>query len=288
MCARLVRRGHSVWAHDIDAAALSRIVNDGAVSAASAAEAADEAEIVFTCLPSPPDVTQAVVGDDGILERAKSGAMIVDLSTNDPIVAQRLAAQARDHAIGFADAPVSGGVPRAIDGTLTFMVGAQPEEFGRIQPLLGALGSQIFHLGPVGTGSIAKLANNLLAMCNLAAAHEVFMTAKRCGLPPERLLSVLEVSSGESAVLALIQRKIFVGDFSPDFTLDMAYKDLALALDLGERTGVPMSFGGLLKGLLQQARARGYGTNDAVAMVRVLEDIMGDSVRAEISIPQGD
>ncbi len=280
MCERLVDAGHRVSAFDISDRALRGAKRSGAVPAASAADAAANADVIFTCLPSPQAVVDAIAGKDGVFAGARRGAVVTDLSTNDPHVVRELARQAQERDIRFADAPVSGGVPRARNGTLTIMVGSTADDFETIEPILTCLGSRVFHIGPVGCGNVAKLANNLIAMCNLATAYEGFMAVKRHGIAPETFLSVLEVSSGASAVLPLMKTKVLTGDFDPDFTLDMAYKDARLALEVGEKGGVPMSFGTLLKLQLEQARARGYGADDVTSVVRVLEDTMSDAVRA--------
>ena len=280
MCKQFLDAGHSVTAFDLDAAALARMVEAGAKGASSSAEVGAASEVVFTCLPSPASVVDAVAGPGGILEGARAGTIVVDLSTNAPETIRELAARAGENHVALLDAPVAGGVPKAIEGTLTLMVGGEAEDFALVEPLLRCLGTQIFHLGRHGAGCAAKLANNLMATCNMCAAIEVFMMMKRWGIPPERFLETVEAGSGQSASLERFRRKILYGDFSAEFTVDMAYKDLSLALKLGEETGVPLAFGGLVKLLMQTARASGYGQEDACALARVLEDVMGDDIRA--------
>jgi 2-hydroxymethylglutarate dehydrogenase len=281
MCERLIEHGHSIAAFDIDRWAVARIVSSGAAAAESYAATAAESDVVFTCLPSPEAVVTAITGKDGLLTGARPGTTIVDLSTNDPDVIQALAERARAVDVGLVDAPVAGGVPKAMSGTLTVLVGGSKEDFERVYPLLECLGSHIFHLGPPGSGCVVKLANNLLAFCNMAAANEAFMAVKRWGIAPARFLEALEVGSGGSAILERFHRKILPGDFDPEFSIDLAYKDINLALKIGEQAGVPMTFAGAVKVLMQQARGRGYGSEDCCALVRVLEDIVGDTVRSE-------
>ena len=159
------------------------------------------------------------------------------------------------------------------------MVGGAPEDVEKARPLLDCLGSHVFHLGPVGAGSIVKIANNLLAFCNLAAASEAFLALVRLGIAPEHFLEVLNVSSGGSVILERFHRKILPGDFSAEFTLDLAYKDVGLGLKLGDESGVPMAAATATKILMQQAMNRGYGADDCSAMIRALEDIVGATVR---------
>ena len=281
ICVRLIDHGHRVAAFDIDDEALARIVSKGALRATSSASAAAEAEVVLTCLPSPEAVWDAITGPDGVLVGARPGTTLLDLSTNDPERVGSLAELSRAAGVGMIDSPVAGGVPRASAGTLTLMVGGAPDDFEKVRPLLDCLGAHVFHVGPAGSGSIVKIANNLLAFCNLAAACEVFIAVERLGIPPERFLEILDVSSGGSAILERFHRKILPGNFSAEFTLDLAYKDVSLGLKLGDESGVPMVFPAMVKILMQQARARGYGADDCCAMIRALEDVAGATVRAE-------
>lgn len=279
MCVRLIDAGHEVSAFDLAPPALARIAERGARAADSSAGVAAASEIVLTCLPSPAEVVAAVSGPDGILDGIAAGGAVVDLSTNAPDIVRGLASAAGERGVAFLDAPVAGGVPKAVEGTLTLMVGGGEDDFVRVKPILDCLGANVFHLGRPGAGSAAKLGNNLMAACNLAASFEIFMTMKRHGIEPDRFFEVVNVGSGASAALERY-RKVLVGDFSAEFTVDMAYKDLSLALNLGEEAGVPLRFGYLLKTLSMEARARGYGQDDACALVRILEDTMSDELRA--------
>ena len=184
LCSRLIEHGHEVAAFDLDDAALARIVARGAEGATSSANAAAGAEIVLTCLPSPAATSDAIAGPDGVLAGATPGAILVDLSTNDPEVVRALAERAEAAGLRMIDSPVAGGLPKAFDGTLTLMVGGAEQDVERAQPVLGCLGSHIFHLGPVGSGSVVKIANNVLAFCNLAAASEAFLAVARLGISP--------------------------------------------------------------------------------------------------------
>ena len=279
LCSRLIEHGHQVAAFDLDDAALARVVARGAEGATSSATAAAGAEIVLTCLPSPAATSDAIAGPDGVLAGATPGAILVDLSTNDPEVVRALAERAEAAGLHMIDSPVAGGLPKAFDGTLTLMVGGAEQDVERARPVLGCLGSHIFHLGPVGSGSVVKIANNVLAFCNLAAASEAFLAVARLGISPERFLDVLDVSSGGSVILERFHRKVLPGDFSAEFTLRLAYKDVGLGLKLGDESGVPMVFATAVGTLMQQAIARGYGEEDCCAMIRALEDVVGAPLR---------
>jgi 3-hydroxyisobutyrate dehydrogenase-like beta-hydroxyacid dehydrogenase len=277
---RLVANGHDVRVFDVSTKAVDRAVAGGATAADGLRAVADACETVFTCLPSPAVVTEVVAGRDGLLRAGSPGRLIVDLSTNDPAVVAQLADDAAASSSSFLDAPVAGGVPGAEAGTLTVMVGGDRDAFDRVLPLLRCFGQNVFHLGAAGTGSVAKLANNLLAFCNMAAAAEAFLAAKHAGIDPRRFLEVLTVASGNSASLERYRRKVLSGDFGAEFALDLGYKDLALAMKIGEAAGVPMLFASTLRETLEQARASGYGSDDVCSVVRVLEDRTGETIRS--------
>lgn len=278
LCERLLGAGHTVTVFDIADRRLAAAVECGAITAAGPRDVGARADIVFTCLPSPESVEAVVSAPDGVL-RAERAQIVVDLSTNDPRVVRELAERAASMSAHFLDSPVAGGVPGARAGTLTLMVGGDDGAFARVLPLLRCLGSTVFHLGPAGSGSVAKLVNNLLAFCNMAAAAEAFILSKRAGIEPEKLLEVLEAGSGGSAALERYRRKIIPGDFSAEFTVDLALKDLGLAMDLGDRHGVPMPFASAVKVALQQAHASGHGDLDVCGLVRVAEEITGEEIR---------
>jgi len=167
MCKQLIDVGHSVAAFDLDGAALSRIIEVGAKRASSSEEVGAASDVVFVCLPSPAAVVDAVAGPGGVLKGAKPGTIIVDLSTNAPETIRELAVRCGKKRVAVLDAPVAGGVPKAIEGTLTLMVGGEADDFARVEPLLRCLGTQIFYLGLHGAGCAAKLANNLMGACNM-------------------------------------------------------------------------------------------------------------------------
>src|SRR4051794_2863916 len=178
MCRRFLDGGYDVVAFDLDADVLARITALGAEAAGGPAEVSSRSDVAFCCLPTPAAVEQVVAGDDGLL--AGAGARtIVDLSTNDPDVVRRLAERARAVGVDFLDSPVAGGVPKAEDGTLTLIVGGDEEAFERVRPLLERLGSSIHLLGGPGAGSVGKIANNIMSMCNMLAANEAFLVVKR-------------------------------------------------------------------------------------------------------------
>lgn len=276
ICRRLALAGHDVHVHDRDAARVDLATEQsGAIVARSVAELAAKAEIVLTCLPSPSITSAVITDEEGILQACKPGTVVADLGTNDPAVVSVIDAAARSRGVGFSDCPVAGGVPGAQTGTLTVFVGGEPADVERLRPVLEAFSQRIVHLGRAGTASVAKIANNYLAFGNLSLAAEAFLFAARNGVGPAALLDALEGSSGSSAILERIARKVVPRDFSTEFAVDLAAKDLRLALGLAASGGVPMYFGGLLKALFDEAHAAGLGDEDLAAVVKVLERASG-------------
>jgi 3-hydroxyisobutyrate dehydrogenase-like beta-hydroxyacid dehydrogenase len=179
------------------------------------------------------------------------------------------------------EAPVSGGVPRATDGTITIMVGGDPTLFEAQRPLLSSFSASVIHVGDVGMGSVAKLINNMLAFCNMAAAAEGLMIGAAVGIDLHRLQQVVASSSGASSAFTNLSAKAFAGAFAPGFALDLAYKDLGLAQHLATQLGVPSPIGAQTENLLRIARAMGLGSSDTAAMIQVYERILNREARAK-------
>lgn len=280
MCRNLIKHDHQVALFDKNPATLKRFVGHGGQAAGSAKEVAAAAEIVFTSLPLPADVEEVALGPGGIAEGAHDGLIYVDLSTNAPSVVRKVAAELKGRGIAMLDAPVSGGVAGAEAGTIAVMVGGDKEVFDKVEPLFKCIGKNVFHVGGHGTGCIAKLVNNMIAFCNLTASIEGFLLGVQAGVEPKMLHQIVAASSGNSFILRLLPEKILAGNFDADFSLDLAHKDLRLALQLGEEAGVPLHIGSYIVNLMRQATAKGYGSNDLSVLARVLEDAAGKELRA--------
>jgi 3-hydroxyisobutyrate dehydrogenase len=279
MCRNLIKGGHEAVVFDLNPDALARITGAGARAAATPRAVAGQAEVVFTSLPMPKDVEQVLLGPDGVAAGARAGTTVVDLSTNAPAMVKRLAQALDGQGIALLDAPVSGGVEGAEAGTLAIMCGGKREHFERVKPLLDCMGANVFLVGDIGAGSIAKLCNNMTAFCNLAVACEAILLATRAGLNPAAMAEVMKTASGDSFSLKRVARKGLKGDWRQEFTLDLSHKDLTLALELGRETGTPLSFGALTYSLMQMARAKGWGGEDMMVLQRLMEEVMGTPMR---------
>jgi 3-hydroxyisobutyrate dehydrogenase len=287
MCRNLARRsGHEVLAFDINPDAAAACVEAGATPAASVAEVAAAAEVIFSSLPMPQDVEQVALGPDGIAANAKPGVAYFDLSTNSPKVARRVAAELSAQGITMFDAPVSGGPAGADAGTLTIMVGGDEASFEQHRPLLESIGSNVLYVGESGSGLVAKLVNNMLGLISVAAASEGLMLGAIAGVDPHRLDAVIRCSSGDSGAYRALADRALSGDYSAAFALDLAYKDVHLALELADELAVPTPLGAETHNLMRMARGLGLGDRDPTAVIRVYETVLAREIaEAGISSP---
>ena len=269
MLANLVKKGHTVSAYDVAEPALDGAVRAGAARAASTAAAARDAELVITMLPSSSHAESAYLGAGGVLESVARGRLCVDMSTIDPSVSRRIADAVTARGARFLDAPVSGGVPRAEDGTLAIMVGGDARDFEEARPVLAAMGANIIHVGSVGSGEVAKLCNNLIAGVAAVAVSEAFRIAEGFGVDPKVLTDVISKSSGNTWVMehmhpvpGLVGKAPSSRDYAPGFTTDLMAKDLGLAVNAARELRVPVVVAPAAQQALRLASSHGLGRKD--------------------------
>jgi 3-hydroxyisobutyrate dehydrogenase len=269
MAANLIKKGFTVTAYDASAEALAAIVKLGAAKAGSSADAARVSDVVITILPSSANVVAAYLGEGGVLEGAAAGRLCVDMSTIDPATSRLVAATASKRGIRFLDAPVSGGVPRAEDGTLAIMVGGDGTDFDEARSVLAAMGGNIIHVGPVGSGEVAKLCNNLIAGVAAVAVSEAFRIAEGFGVDSKVLTDVISKSSGNTFVMehmhpvpGLVAQAPASRGYVPGFTTDLMAKDLGLAVNAARELRVPVVVAPAAQQVLRLASSHGYGRKD--------------------------
>ncbi len=268
----------TVWARRPESAEAIR--GEGAGWADSPAELARTSDVAITMVTNSPDVQEVVAGVGGILEGAHPGLTVVDMSTIAPAVSRQLAGEARDRGVDFLDAPVSGGTQGAEAGTLTIMVGGDAGAFERVQPVLDAMGKNVLHVGPSGSGEIIKLVNNALVGVIAGATAEALVMGAKAGADVETMARVVGLSAGASWQLAnQFPLRAFTGTFHPGFTTELLSKDLDLALDLGREQQTPTFFTALARQLYLESQAAGYGKDDYTAVLKVLEAVAGVDVR---------
>src|SRR4051794_22033773 len=278
MCRNIIRNtNHDVVAFDLNPAAIKACTDLGASAGASVQQVAADCDVVFTSLPMPRNVEEVAAG---IAASAKPGTVYIDLSTNSPGTARRVNEQMHAKGIQMLEAPVSGGVPRATDGTIVIMVGGDTAVFDAQLPLLKSFSGEVVHVGEIGMGSVAKLVNNMLAFCNAAAAAEALMIGAMAGIDLHKLQQVISNASGNSSAFRNISEKAFKREFQATFALNLAHKDLRLALELADELGVPGMIAPQVMNLMRIARARGMGDDDSSSVIRVYEQALGRDVRA--------
>jgi len=276
MASNLVRKGERVVVHDVNGEAVRALADLGAATAASASEIATGCEVIFTMLPTTAVVADVIGGATGVLAHAKPGTTVVDMSTIDPLVTDRLAAEASARGIAFADAPVGRLASHAERGESLFMVGAADETFAAIRPLLEKMGTTIHHCGGVGTGMRTKLVNNYLAIISCQLNAEALALSQRFGLDLAKTLEVIHGTTATNGQLKIAwPAKVLAGDIAPGFTIDLAHKDLTLIVEAANAVKVPMPVAAVAREAFSAARAAGAGAQDFSSIVDVLCDGAG-------------
>ena len=278
MAVNLAKKGFAVITYDRSPEAMAAAAGAGLERAASVAEAVTAAELVVTMLPSSPQVEAVYAGDGGVLAAARKGTLCVDMSTIDPAVSRRVGAAAATRGVRFIDAPVSGGVPRATDGTLAIMVGGAPEDFQEALPALQAMGANVIHVGPLGSGEVAKLCNNLIAGVAAVAVSEAFRIAEGFGVDPRVVTEVISKSSGHTWLMehmhpvpGLVARAASTGGYKPGFMTDLMCKDLGLAVDAARGLRVPLFVAPAAQQVYRLASSHGLGRQDFTSVYTFLK-----------------
>ncbi|HUA98201.1 MAG TPA: 2-hydroxy-3-oxopropionate reductase [Terracidiphilus sp.] len=271
MMNNLLKAGHKVVAYTRNSKTLDASVAAGADRAASNHEVGQRASVIFTMLPDGPEVEAVVLGPGGILEGCKPGALIVDMSSINPLVSQKIGAACSAKGVDFADAPVSGGEPKAIEGTLAIMVGASPEVFARAEPLLKCMGSTVTLTGPIGAGNTTKLANQIMVACNIAAMGEALALATRCGLDPEVVFNAVKGGLAGSAVLNAKGPMLIARNFKPGFKIQLHQKDLRNALQTAEANKMFLPLTSIVQQMLLSLMGDGKGEFDHSAIATFVE-----------------
>jgi 3-hydroxyisobutyrate dehydrogenase-like beta-hydroxyacid dehydrogenase len=273
----LVDAGHSLTVYDIRSEATQTLAGRGAVPAPSPRRAAERSEIVFTSLPGPDQMQRAVLDPEtGILAGLSSGGSYVDLTTNAPAVARKVAEACRAKGVDMLDAPVSGRPPG-----MTVMVGGDEAVFLRHRPLLEAIAHNAFYVGAQGAGCIAKLVTQYLGYTNFVAALEGLLIGAKAGVDPGVLAQIVPFSAGASRTFDNIPRSVLTGAFTAGGTLDIVAKDLHLACELAREVAAPANLGLLAHDVLHRAQAQGWGQDGFPSAARILEMMAGRELRSE-------
>lgn len=275
MASNLCRKGFRVRVHDIDRDRVRALEAIGAQAAADA-RGLNDCDVVFTMLPDSASVTEVIGGRGGLIEHGRRGMTIVDMSTIDPRVTDRLAAEAAQSGMAFADAPVGRLASHAERGESLFMVGAADDVFARVKPMLDAMGTTIHHCGGTGAGMRTKLVNNYLAIISCQLNAEAVALSQRFGLNLAKTLDVIHGTTATNGQLKIAwPAKVLKGDTAPGFTIDLAHKDLCLIVEAANAEKVPVPIAAVAREAFSAARSQGHGAKDFSAVVDILCDGAG-------------
>jgi 2-hydroxy-3-oxopropionate reductase len=277
MARNLLKAGYSLVVHSRSRGPVDEIVKAGATAAASPREVAAQCDVLITMLPNSPDVEQVALGPGGIIEGARRGLILADMSTISPIVSQKVGKALEAKGVAMLDAPVSGGEKGAIDGALSIMVGGDQGVFDRVLPIFQAMGKTITLLGPLGFGGFTKLANQIIVAVNLTALAEALTLGKKAGLDRELLLTALAGGLAGSKCLDQKKPNYVSNTYNPGFKIDLHYKDLGLIMESARALGVPLPATAVVQELFNALRVKGRGGLDHSGVITLLEDLAGAS-----------
>ncbi|MGW5972203.1 2-hydroxy-3-oxopropionate reductase [Streptomyces sp. NPDC055186] len=278
MSENLIKAGYDVTGHTLEQEKLDRLAATGGTAASSVAEAVRDADVIITMVPASPQVEAVAYGPDGILENARPGALLIDMSSITPQTSVDLAAAAGDKGIRVLDAPVSGGEAGAVEAVLSIMVGGEQADFDRAKPLFDVLGRTVVRCGPHGSGQTVKAANQLIVAVNIQACAEAVVFLEKSGVDLSAALDVLNGGLAGSTVLTRKKDTFLTRDFTPGFRVDLHHKDLGIVTDAARTVGAALPVGAVVAQLVASLRAQGDGGLDHSALLRAVERLSGARV----------
>ena len=281
MARNLIKAGHQLVVHDIDEAKTAPHLAMGAEWAASPVDVARQAPVVLTSLPGPAEVEEVALGPQGLVLGLQPGSVYADLSTGSPARVRQVAKRIEAIGAHMLDAPVSGGTIGAEAGTLAVMVGGDQEVFEAVRPVFEAIGQGVSYVGPIGSGTVAKLVHNSITLTTRIVVQEGMTLAVKAGVAPGVMLQVLrDAAFGKQTLLAQLPEVVFKGDFAtPRFTLGLAHKDVSLGQELAQEMGAPMELAAMAMAVQEEGIRRGWGGYDNLATFMLAEERAGVEVR---------
>ena len=279
MSKNLLKAGYPLVVYDIVAAAVDEVVKAGAEKGTSPKDVASKADAVITMLPNSPHVKEVVLGKDGIIETMRPGSILIDMSSIAPLVSREVAAALAAKKIRMLDAPVSGGEPKAIDATLSIMVGGNQADFDEYLPILKTMGASVVLCGEIGAGNVTKLANQIVVAANIAAVSEALVLATKAGVNPELVFQAIRGGLAGSTVMDAKAPMMLNRNFKPGFRINLHIKDLNNVLDTAKGISAPTPLTEEAMKMMLSLRDDGMGDNDHSALVRYYEKVAGIEVR---------
>ena len=280
MAKNLVKAGYDLTVYDLNEEAVADLVSCGARAADSSREASLEAEVVITMVPNSPQVREVVLGKDGMAEGASEGTVLIDMSSIDPTESRSIGMELKKYGIEMMDAPVSGGEPKAIEGTLSVMVGGRRELFDRYYDMLMVMAGSVVYVGKLGAGNVAKMANQIIVAVNIAAVSEALTFAKKAGTDPELVYQAIRGGLAGSTVLDAKAPMMFRGDFKPGFRIELHIKDLGNAINAAHAVSSPVLMTGQLMEIMQALKADGLEKKDHSCIVKYYEKISNVTIKS--------
>jgi len=273
MAKNLLKAGYPVVAYDIVPEAVKELTGAGAEKGESSADVASKTDVIITMLPNSPHVKEAVLGKNGVLEGAKPGTILVDMSSIAPLASKEISEKAAEKGVIMLDAPVSGGEPKAIDGTLSIMVGGPEDAFKKVEDILRKMGSSVVRVGDIGSGNMTKLANQIIVALNIAAMSEAMVLATKSGVDPEKVYQAIRGGLAGSTVLDAKVPLALQRNFKPGFRIELHIKDLMNALETGHEVGVPLPLTSQVMEIMQALKVDGKAGNDHGGIIQYYEKL---------------
>ena len=262
MAMNIQKAGHTVYAYDHHMERAEELIAAGGVACSCGKEVAEKSDVIITMLQNSPNVESAIFDENGLAEGLSAGKCIIDMSSIAPLASRDFAKRLAEIGVDFLDAPVSGGEPKAIDGTIAVMVGGKEEVFAKYEDLLKTMASTVTLVGEVGAGNITKLANQMIVAINIAAISEAYSLAKKAGVDPARVYEAIRSGLAGSTVMDQKSQKIFNGDFTPGFRIELHIKDLQTVMDTSHEINVSSPFSALAMEIMQSLKAHGLEKDD--------------------------
>ena len=279
MAKNLLKAGHKLIVYDILDAPVKELVQAGAAAGTSSKDVSSRSGLIITMLPNSPHVKEAVLGKNGVIDGAKPGSVLVDMSSIAPLVSREVAAELAKKGVEMLDAPVSGGEPKAIEGTLAIMVGGKAAVFEKVKDVLLKMGASAVLCGDIGAGNVTKLANQIIVALNIAAMSEAFVLAVKTGVQPERVFDAIKGGLAGSVVLNAKAPMVLEGNYKPGFRIELHMKDLQNVLDTAHEVGVPVPLTSQVMEMMQALKVDGKQAQDHGGLIQFFEKLAGVKVR---------
>ncbi|KFA99554.1 2-hydroxy-3-oxopropionate reductase [Vibrio sp. ER1A] len=279
MAKNLLKAGYELTVYDFNKSSVSELVEAGATSADSSRAIGEACQVIITMLPNSPHVKAALLGEGGVIETAQEGTVVIDMSSIAPLAAREIHEGLAEKGVRYLDAPVSGGEPKAVEGTLAVMVGGEKSVFEEVQSVIQPMASSVTYVGEIGAGNVTKLANQVIVALNIAAMSEAFALAKKANVDPQAVYQAIRGGLAGSTVLDAKAPMVLNRDFKPGFRIDLHIKDLMNALETSHGVGSQLPLTAQVMEMMQCLRNDGHGQCDHNALALYYEKLTGIEIK---------